>query len=228
MVDALKYYYQAIKKPNQNKYLVTQDTLDRIRDVDCDWKRTSSEDDSIKGSSRDDLLSIEDLDYFSDGKDGKPSAQPDGSKHVKLIGDRQKIRDELSPDRVDHKPAGVLSNSNKNEHIYDVVPTVPRKITDQQPNHNKPQQNEYANLADQSADSPVSQPNSHQTFLISSSPQQQQQQANSKAANEPQPRRRNNKKINNPETERQLIQTLKVCRAHNWSFDQKFRGLTEG
>ena len=215
VVDALKYYCQAIKKPNQNKYLVTQDTLDRIRDVDCDWKRTSSEDDSIKGSSRDDLLSIEDLDYFSDGKS---PADGQESKHVKLIGERQKIDEELSigqsqsGDKPPTKPTGILSDSNKKEHIYDVVPTVPRKITDSQsPSSNKAavQENEYANINNhQIVDgnpAAAGQPNSHQTFLISNN------QPATKAAIEPQPRRRNNKKINNPETERQLIQTLKVC-----------------
>lgn len=226
VVDALKYYCQAIKKPNQNKYLVTQDTLDRIRDVECDWKRTSSEDDSIKSSSRDDLLSIEDLDYFSDSK---PNAQTDGleSKHVKLIGDRQKLTDDLSGHTLPgDQLAGVLSNKNS-EHIYDVVydvvPTVPRKLNNEQkplqPNQRQQaQENDYANINHHhphqttGGDPPAGQPNSHQTFIVSNTqqPQQQQQQTNNKAANEPQPRRRNNKKINNPETERQLIQTLKV------------------
>lgn len=216
VVDALKYYCQAIKKPNQNKYLVTQDTLDRIRDVECDWKRTSSEDDSIKGSSRDDLLSIEDLDYLNDGK---PTAQTDGleSKHVKLIGERQKISDDLSgrlgDQPVDAKLLGVLNHKNRNgkEHIYDVVPTVPRKLNEPQPLQpsNKQQENEYANINHQTTDPSAGQPNSHQTFIVTNPPQQPKE-ANHKAANEPQPRRRNNKKINNPETERQLIQTLKV------------------
>ena len=52
VVDALKFFQAINKKPNQNKYLVTQETLDDIRERESyDWnKRTSSEDDSIKSS----------------------------------------------------------------------------------------------------------------------------------------------------------------------------------
>lgn len=201
VVDALKYYCQTIKKPNQNKYLVTQDTLDDIRDIEADsWnKRTSSEDDSLKSSSREDLLSLEDnLNYYDDTTIDRGGE----SKHVRLVGDCQKINDasfRTNDDLLTHQHN--LNNNNNNirsskENIYDVVKNVPAmtvKIDEhaQQSSNN----NIYANINHNQ--------NNHQTYLIQTSNNNQSRQAP-----EPQPRRRN-KKINSPETEQQLIETLK-------------------
>jgi len=203
VVDALKYYYcQTIKKPNQNKYLVTQDTLDHMSDIDGWNKRTSSEDDSIKSSSREDLLSLEDnLNYYSD--DLTIDSQAD-TKHVRLVGDRQRGDNLDRPQINNHQNFNNNNIVDKKENIYDEVRCV-RKFEET----DSSQSNEYANL-------PL--PGNSHTFIVQPPIDNQQQQPNNnhqqnnhsnKVAPQPQPRRRNNKKLHSPETEAQLIQTLK-------------------
>jgi len=209
VVDALKYYCQTIKKPNQNKYLVTQDTLDHIQEIDGDWNKRTSSDDSLKdSSSREDLLSLED-NYYDTTTDS-------GSKHVRLVGNCEKIKD-TNFDLINHQHNlnhNLNLNNNNNirtskENIYDVVKNVPRKIDDHQTSNN-----EYANinnLINQNSSHQTNnhsnnhnQNNSHPTFLLQTANHQI-----AKQTPEPQPRRRNPKKVNSPESEAQLIEKLK-------------------
>lgn len=180
---------------------MTQDTLDNIREIDG-WKRTSSEDDSIKSSSREDLLSLEDNlnytidDYPKSDLTHRSNDNLDSSKHVKLIGDCQKIN------KVDN---------NLKENIYDVVTNVPQKI---EQSSLSAQSNEYANLS-----------KNHQTYYVTNTDSKSPAITNHINTNhvntntiiqsnvhnpQPVPRRRNNaKKLNSPETEKQLIEKIK-------------------